>query len=425
MTTGTSLFNAMNTQAFARLSTKIADLQGNISSGKNDPRASADPVRAAQLSAAQEHQAALSRYTSNANYAQNRLDQGDLAIGEVGNLANRLNEIAIRAASESTPDFERQTLRNEVQQIHDHMLSLANSRDASGRALFGGFYTGADPFVVEGDEVVYNGNGGTHQLRVSESAELATGLDGGSVFGEIPTENGRMDLFKVVRNLEFALTLGAGSRDAEVSHDGGMNFTPNLTRAPEAWSMTIEGPSGSADITADVAAGAPEVMVAAINAETANTGVTAVLQADGRSITLAPVSPADGTVTLSNLSTDTDRREVLARVFALDAGGQPTGEAGGLVAQIHTAAAQIDSTSGAASHMAEQRGRIGSLAEVAKQHVETLATREVRLTEALSELEDLDIASAITNLQQLLLSRDAAQQTFVRITQSSLFDYIR
>lgn len=423
MTTGTSLFNAMNTQAFSRLSTKIADLQHNISSGKNDPKASADPVRAVQLSAAKEHEAALERYTANATYARNRLDQGDLAIGEVGNLANRLNEIAIRAASESTPDFERRTLRNEVQQIHDHLLGLANSRDASGRALFGGFYTGADPFTVEGDDVVYQGNGGTHQLRVSESAELATGLDGGSVFGEIPTENGRMDLFKVVRNLEFALTLGAGSRDAAITHEGGMNFTPSLTREVAQWTMTVEGPSGAAEITADVAAGAPDVMVAAINAETASTGVTAALQADGRSITLTPVTP--GNVTLSNLSTDTDRRAVLAQVFALDAGGQPTGVAGGIVAQAHTAGAQIDATEGAASHMAEQRGRIGSLGEVAKQHVETLAAREVRLKEALSGIEDLDISSAITELQQLLMNRDAAQQTYVRITQSSLFDYIR
>jgi flagellar hook-associated protein 3 FlgL len=40
-------------------------------------------------------------------------------------------------------------------------------------------------------------------------------------------------------------------------------------------------------------------------------------------------------------------------------------------------------------------------------------------------LEDLDVAAAITRLQQLLLTEQAAQQTFVKINGTSLFDYMR
>ena len=61
MTIGTSMFSQLNAQAFSRMGAEIADLQEQISSGKNDPRASADPVRSARLSVAREQKSSARR----------------------------------------------------------------------------------------------------------------------------------------------------------------------------------------------------------------------------------------------------------------------------------------------------------------------------------------------------------------------------
>jgi flagellar hook-associated protein 3 FlgL len=42
-----------------------------------------------------------------------------------------------------------------------------------------------------------------------------------------------------------------------------------------------------------------------------------------------------------------------------------------------------------------------------------------------SDLRDLDYASAITKMNQQLVGLQAAQQSYARISQLSLFDYLR
>ena len=43
----------------------------------------------------------------------------------------------------------------------------------------------------------------------------------------------------------------------------------------------------------------------------------------------------------------------------------------------------------------------------------------------ISNLEDADIAKLVTDLQAKLVSRNAAQQAFVKIAQDNLFNYLR
>ena len=51
--------------------------------------------------------------------------------------------------------------------------------------------------------------------------------------------------------------------------------------------------------------------------------------------------------------------------------------------------------------------------------------RLLLMNEDISNLEDADLAKLVTDLQAKLVSRNAAQQAFVKIAQDSLFNYIR
>ena len=50
---------------------------------------------------------------------------------------------------------------------------------------------------------------------------------------------------------------------------------------------------------------------------------------------------------------------------------------------------------------------------------------KLQLEATLSGQEDLDYASAITELQAKMMSLEAAQSSFAKISQLSVFDYIR
>lgn len=80
---------------------------------------------------------------------------------------------------------------------------------------------------------------------------------------------------------------------------------------------------------------------------------------------------------------------------------------------------------GCVDHFAVQQTMVG--AELSKLDVQqpALDRRVLLMEETLSGLEDADLAKLVTDLQSKIVTRDAAQQAFVKIGQQTLFDYIR
>ena len=71
------------------------------------------------------------------------------------------------------------------------------------------------------------------------------------------------------------------------------------------------------------------------------------------------------------------------------------------------------------------RSESGSDSQVVQQQGTALDSTKLNLQTALSGIEDLDYASAITKMQQQMLSLQAAQNSFGKISQLSLFNYIK
>lgn len=411
MTPGTSLFHALNTQAFGRLDTRIAELQTRISEGTNDPRPSADLGRAARLSAGEEQRALLGRFASAIDRAAERLAQTDTTLAEIGAVTQRLGEIALRAASDSTPATERASLGTELASLKQTLVDLGNARDSAGRPLFSGFKAGVDPFAEGPNGVTYQGDGGKHRLRVSESARVATGLNGAEVFMSIPDGTGaRRDIFGMIDDL--ARVLGPGRTDLSETARGEntLTLTPALTRTAEAWSITVAGPQGEARISVDLVAGALGPAIDAINAETARTGVTAAPDPAGTGLLLNAAGP----VSVGQLAVEPARGGVLAR-----AGGAS------LVAEGRSAAALVGGMRNAADHIADRRAEVGGLAASVERHEALVTRRETDLAGVMAGLEDLDVVEAVTRLQEMMLNRQVSQQTYVKIGQTSLFDWLR
>ena len=316
MNIGTSLFHSLSAQNLSEVGDRIGRLQEQVSSGKNDPRPSADPVRALRLSAAREQSEALDRFGANLTRAQSRLDQSDIVLGEATSVMQRVGELALRAASDTATPRERESIATETRALRDSLLGLANARDEAGQALFGGFRTQADPFRETSSGIVYQGDSGQPRLQVSESTQMPTGISGDEVFGDVPGPGGG-DIFAMIDEFLAGLT--------------------------------------------------------------------------------APAATADG----------------------------GTGDAAGDAADGTASGAMLDRLQRATDHLIGQRTRVGALSANAERLGDVIDARALALDKAVAGLEDLDLAATLTRLQQNLLTRDAAQQTYARITQANLFDYLR
>ena len=68
---------------------------------------------------------------------------------------------------------------------------------------------------------------------------------------------------------------------------------------------------------------------------------------------------------------------------------------------------------------------VGSRMGILDSQADTLADAKLRYQTLLSSAEDVDYASAITQLTAEIMSLEAGQSSFAKISQLSLFDYIR
>ena len=85
----------------------------------------------------------------------------------------------------------------------------------------------------------------------------------------------------------------------------------------------------------------------------------------------------------------------------------------------------VSKISNALNHFNVQQTKIGTSINGLDQQKDVNEKRMLLMDQDLSNMEDADLSKLVTELQGKLVSRNAAQQAFVKISQESLFNYVR
>ena len=386
MQVSTKLFNQQAVNQFGKLTEQIQDLQAKVSTGKNILRSSDDPVAAVELSAAKEQKNILDRVKRNVDSAQRRLDLADASIRQAVNVMIRISELAIQAGNDTNGVAERIAIKTEVEQLSNVMMEIANTRDAQGQSLFAGYHTNSQAFKKNVDGTFkYLGDRGTHSVQISESMNVATSIDGGTAFETVDTGKGRKSTFDIISN-----TINA--------------------------------------ISTTVSEGKFSDVVTKINAETANTGITAALDSSTGRITLTETQSR--LIKVDNIQIegmDFSSSEVKSYVdFNTLAGdGTVVGAYRRLSDVDQLISSSVTDVQKATDHLSQQRAFLGAQINKAEHQKDSLDQSIIATSEKISDIDTADMAALVTKLQSLLLNKDAAQQAYAKISQSSLFDYLK
>jgi flagellar hook-associated protein 3 FlgL len=414
MTIGNALFARLAIRGFTQIGAEVGATQSRIASGVNDPRASADPARASELSALRDLRARLETREGLASSAADRLAMTDEALSGMSANIRLLKEITLRAANDTLTSEAHAALRTEAVMIRNSMLAVANSSDSAGRPLFSGT-TGGPAFEETSAGIVYRGDDGATVAQLGDRHRIETGLAGSRVFG-----SGASGLFAAIDDTIAALTEPMLSARARVSADGAARLQLDRTREAQEIEVTMTGPAGSARLTLDMRLDAPTSPLEAINALAATTGISATMESDGKSLRLI----ADGTISLSGQSGGTAGKPAVS-LGPVDADGKPTGPSLSLRPTHLTQNVLVSRADAAVDHLATMRAEAGTLAASVEKSAQTIANHKLTVNQAVAGLQDLDVAATITRLQSLLLTQQASQQTFVKISGQSLFNYLR
>lgn len=213
-------------QSMGNLRAQANRLQTQVSTGARLSRSSDDPVAAAQLRHLQRTTALSQVETSNADLAAADLTLADDALTGMTDLVLRAKDLATQAGNDVLNNDQRITIGRELADLHRSLVGLANSRDSSGNALFGGTVAG-DAYTVDGaGNAVYLGAGSPEETPIGAGQTVIRSITGPEIMKSGPAA-APVDLLDTIKALADTLQAGgvgsaAAARAALTPLDSGL-----------------------------------------------------------------------------------------------------------------------------------------------------------------------------------------------------------
>lgn len=118
----------------------MGKLQNQIETGKKVNRPSDDPVVAMKGIGYRTALDKVEQFQRNIGEVNNLLDSSDDALDKVGSALHRANELAVKAASDTTTADDRAKIESELDQLRAHIQNIANTK-VGDKYIFSGTKT--------------------------------------------------------------------------------------------------------------------------------------------------------------------------------------------------------------------------------------------------------------------------------------------
>lgn len=447
-------------QAFSNSLTSLQDIysellqtQEQISTGKRVLSAADDPVAATRILNLQEDNALLSRYRDNITLATNNISEQESLLDATLVAVQRLEELTIQAGDGALSHQDRIAIAQETQEIYEQLVSIGNSQNARGEYLFAGSQAEQAPYTIQPDgKVVYNGDEAEREVEIAGGSFVSIRDSGFDIFENISNKH----RVNTSTNNDNGYYISAGDLANETVFD---DFYDNYVgiAAPQTTTLTLTDNRDATNVnfpnidpdfsvtytlpdgTGPIAA----TNVNYLNIDTYSDDRFLEVQVDlsdvmGQVFTLYLPVDDNGAVVGAGDSDGTgatpgeqsefyiDRQEtqgLMGLAYELTQLLHEPGEAnaanqnmtsrlGAILDNLDSAGRNIDSIS------ASIGARLNLLDSTDALHEES----EIFNAAALSSIEDVDFAEALSNLTLQETILEAAQSSFVRVNSLSLFD---
>ncbi len=416
------------TSGLLRQSSDLFRLQQQLSSGRRVLAPSDDPVASARALEIDQSKSMNDQFALNRRDATSALGFAESQLATAGDLLGTIRERLVQARSAALSDSDRKAIAIDIRAMFSEMMGIANSRDAFGDYLFSGYKSTTQPFSgsVEAG-VSYAGDDGQREAQVASNRRLAISDSGNSVFMRAPAGNGNFSLTPDPANRGTAV-LDSGSvsdmsKWSDPNNPGDFDVVFAVSGGVTTYDI-IDNSSGNSLLTGAAPGGAPLPRVFL-------KGDTITLRSNGGSEPPFDFgarfsmtgAPADGDRVSMNISSAQSVFDTIGDVIlALE---QPaSGDANALAKTSNAIGSAMSNIDQANDNLLTARARIGSrTTELAA--LDSLGEEvNLQFETSLSNLRDLNYTEAISKLTQNLSYFQAAQQSFMKVSGLSLFNYI-
>ncbi|OGS93653.1 MAG: flagellar hook-associated protein 3 [Gallionellales bacterium GWA2_59_43] len=388
-----------NVASMTQQQARLMQTQQQIASGRRMLTASDDPVAAARALELNQSDAINTQYAANRTAARHKLSLAESSLQSVTSLLQDVQTATVKAGNGTLNSSDRKTIATELSGRLQELTGLANSTDGTGNYLFAGFQSKTQPFVNTPTGMGYFGDDGQHNVQVSAARQIASSDSGADVFMRVKNGNGTF------------ITQAAATNTGTGAVSSGSVTNPAALVAGNSYSISfslVAGVMNYAVTGAPVTLGAPVTGVY-VSGQT--------ISFDGMQLDIQGTPAVTDTFTVTpstNESIFTTISDLIAALNAPVAGASLTNSLNRGLNNLDNALNNVLTTR---SSLGLRLNEIDALQSAG----EDLG---LQFKQTLSQLQDTDYNKAISELTQLQMGLQAAQKSFVKIADLSLFSYI-
>jgi len=377
--------------------------QEQISTGLKVMKPSDDPIASISIINLEQEISLTQRYIANGDIGTANLSVEETSLQGITNVLQRVRELILSGGNAAYGDTERNSLAVEMNELLDQLVGMANLKTSSGDYMFAGNKIDVKPFTeTAGGGYQYNGDQGQRELQVSTSTRVAMNDSGYQLFQNMLNGNGDFLAAENPANTGTGI-INQGSvvdRTAYISD----TYTVNMVDVAGVLNYNVTDSGGVTVVANTPYADGGDISFNGLNFN----------------ITGTPTSTDTFSLTPSN------RQDIFATIQdainALESTITSPADAAHMNNALNRALVDLDQ---GMRHIGTVHAEVGTRLNILQS--QSLINNDFIITSriSLSNVRDLDMAEAITDLNLRKVGLEAAQASFVRIQNLSLFNYMR
>ena len=401
MRISTSTLYSEGVTAMQQMQNNLARTQLQLTTGQRMLSPADDPAAAARAIELKQSDASNTQLASNRQAAMNTLSLEDGVLASITSLLQDVKIMSLDASGSLQTASSLKGIATDLRGRMQELFGLSNSTDGLGNFLFSGSQGKIQPFADTAAGATYQGDDVQRLIQAGPTRQISSADSGADIFMRIKNGNG-----------SFATSVAAANTGSGTITQGQVLASPfngNTYQVTFTSATTFD--------IQNVTTGTP---VSTGNAYVSGQAITF----DGIQVEIKG-APANGdTFDIKpsvNQSVFETIKQFLATVDAPPLAGDAAANAK-FQQGLQQASAALDL---AINNVMYSRATVGARLRELDSLQATGVDLGVQYKQTLSQIQDTDYIQAATDMSKQQLALQASQQSFAKISQMSLFDYLR
>jgi flagellar hook-associated protein 3 FlgL len=395
----------------------VANAQERVTTGKKYLSTSESPSAYSQAALYTNKIQTNEQYTKNINQLNNRLNTEEVVLKGITDAIQKAQTLTIQAGNGALNTNDKASIGKELEELQQTILSLMNTRSEDGKYIFSGYQDSIQPyqFDTSSGEFVYNGDQGQHSISIAEGVSIKSSDNGFNTFEMV---NARLNVESNIAATTGAITASVfvdSQAEFDAYHKANYNFAPSASTTANTYTVrltagTTAGDPDEYEILRDGAALTP--------AQTGMVSENGQINFAGLNIEYSGAAPGDINFTLEKPRKENVLNTLESLIQGLNDSTLDNREYQQMLSdattQLSNANEQVVFTQSSLG------GRMNAVSAISASN----KASDIQNQASRTNLVEVDMAEAISELTKQETALQASQATFGRLANLSLFDYL-